>query len=150
MIKKCYVNVPSGISMTAITTEIDFAIRESGASEGVAIVALPDSGAGLIVVEPIEGILDDIKQTLSQWIVATEGTVVDSRKLPRHRFPIVGSALLSRFLSIPVVNGKLVMDAYDAVLLVNLESEERRKEVVVMINPAVADKQEKPPARAGR
>ncbi len=146
-LKSYFVNTTAETNLIQITSDVNFALRDSNCKEGLVTLVIPGPGAGLAVFEPIPELLDELKVAFE--IYAGEGTEgVDKRKEKVAVAPRVQAAMLGRTLSLPVKNGKLLLEPYEEVFLIDFEKKPRRREFYVqVISEAAAEEGKGAPQR---
>lgn len=106
-IKKYYINTLKKQRVIAITVNVDYAIAECAAKQGLATLTLPQSGAALVIQ-------NTLKKETTLSIAAN-------------------STLLPRTITVPIIDGKLALDPYEEIMLIELTDEEKRRELIVHI-----------------
>lgn len=132
-LKKYYVNTTADVDVVTITHDIKFAIRDSAAKNGLVSIIVPESGAGLLLMEPLDEVIAEFKTTMSMFGGEGESTTTDKKKLPVAIRPRVQAALTGRTLQLPLVNGLLLVAPYEEVVLVDFDNKVMRREFIVHI-----------------
>ena len=107
--KNYFISTTPHLDLFMISHEIRLTLREGQVDTGYVLVSLPTGGAGLLVIE--KGADSDIKKLISQ-----ETTKVLLR------------ILLPKATVLPVEKGKLLMDPWQEVYLVDYDNSGRRRE----------------------
>lgn len=116
-----------------ITELVQEQLQGSGLSSGVATLCVVGSTAGLTTLEFEPGAVADLQTALDR--VAPRGAPY------KHHFrwgddnghSHVRAALLGPSLSIPFVEGKLILGTWQQIILVDFDTRSRRREVFVQI-----------------
>lgn len=131
-LKNYFVNTSKEIDVITITSDVRLAIREAGADEGLVTVAVPMSGAALIIAEPLTEVVSELKEAFK--IFPGEGKEAMTRR--KETVPIgpsIKAALVGRSIVIPFNTSGLIMGPRDEILLVDFEASGRRREYVVQV-----------------
>lgn len=119
-----------GHDVTALVSE---AVVESACAAGVATVFVVGSTAAITTIEFEPGALADLNRLLED--VAPRGA--DYRHHLRwgddNGSSHVRAALLGPSLSVPIVDGKLTLGTWQQILLLELDTRPRAREIVVQI-----------------
>lgn len=113
-----------------ITGLVEKVVEESKFDEGVALVFIPHTTAGLLINEAESGLLDDFKnllKTMVRWEADFKHNRVDSNA-PSH---LVGG-LLSPSISIPFNERKLFLGTWQSIFFVELDGPRNRQVRVVL------------------
>lgn len=134
-LKKCYVNTTGGVDCIPITHEVRYAIRDSTLPDGLVSLVVPDGGAGLVIVEPLPAVLEQLKACWAQWVatIKPEVTTNDARKRSVGVAPRVLGATVGSTLQVPFAAGQLLCDVYADILLVDFDPVVRRREVILQV-----------------
>jgi secondary thiamine-phosphate synthase enzyme len=116
-----------------ITREVSRRIRESGISEGSVLVFAPGSTAALTTIEYESGVVEDLKEAIER--LAPEGLHYrhDARWGDGNGYSHVRAALLGPSLTIPVIEGQLVLGTWQQVILCDFDNRPRKRQVVVQV-----------------
>lgn len=147
MIKKYYVNTDAKSKSAAITNDVRFAIHDAGVKEGIVSILLPKWGASLFIMEFIPEIALEISSHIARLIPENEKkqTVTDRLKRPVDVNAYCQSIICGRSITIPIVDGKLVTDPYDDVVVVAFQDEAVRREIIISVLGAAPPAAEQSP-----
>jgi len=148
--KKYYVNTTEEVDAKSIIHDLQYAIQDSKAPEGLLTVIVPDSGAGLAIINPNDELIEEMKTTFDVFGADT-GTIVDNLKREKDIAPIIQAAIMGRTIHLPFQDCKLLLDPYDEVILFDFEKKSGRREFVVQIisEAPAEDKQQQAQAARG-
>lgn len=95
-----------------ITGEVEAAVEGSGLREGIALVSVPGSTAGVTTIEYEPGAVEDLKAAIAR--LAPEGISYahDKRWGDGNGFSHVRAALLGPSLALPFRGGRLVVGTW--------------------------------------
>lgn len=122
------------LELINITGLIEKVVEESNFEEGIALIFVPHTTAGLLINEAESGLLDDFKALL-KTIVRWEGDFKHNRidsNAPSH---LVGG-LLSPSLSIPFNGRRLSIGTWQSIFFVELDGPRNRQVKVVLSGEA--------------
>ena len=129
----------------SITSDVKYAIRDSGTKEGLATIIVGGPGAGVTILEPLQEVIDELKVAFE--VFAGEGaTAKDKKKVEALINPRVQASILGRSISVPIKDARLVTDPYEEIFLVDFDKKARRREFKVQIMAQA----EPPPQQPGR
>jgi len=130
--KKYYINTTQEIDIISISADVNYAIRDSQTKDGLLTVVIPGAGGSVIVSDGVKETIDELKTTF-ELFAGEGGEGVDKFKKKVAVAPRVRSAVFGRSVSIPVVNGKLTLDPYEEVFLVDFDKNAKRREFAIYI-----------------
>lgn len=122
------------LELINITGLVEKVVEESNFDEGIALVFIPHTTAGLLINEAESGLLDDFRsllKTLVRWEADFKHNRVDSNA-PSH---LVGG-LLSPSISIPFNERKLFLGTWQSIFFVELDGPRNRRVRVVLYGEA--------------
>jgi secondary thiamine-phosphate synthase enzyme len=119
-----------------ITREVSLRIRESGISEGSVLVFAPGSTAALTTIEYESGVIEDLKEAIER--LAPEGLRYrhDARWGDGNGYSHVRAAVLGPSLTIPIIEGQLVLGTWQQVILCDFDNRPRKRQVIVQVTGA--------------
>jgi secondary thiamine-phosphate synthase enzyme len=119
-----------------ITREVSLRIRESGISEGSVLVFAPGSTAALTTIEYESGVIEDLKEAIER--LAPEGLHYrhDARWGDGNGYSHVRAAVLGPSLTIPIIEGQLVLGTWQQVILCDFDNRPRKRQVIVQVTGA--------------
>lgn len=122
------------IELIDITSEVENEVRDSGVKEGICIITVPHTCAGIIINENETGICSDILNILDKLVPAGEN--YEHNKIDNNADSHLKSILLGSSEILPVVDGKLELGAWQSVLFAEMDGprDERRVNVIVIKN----------------
>lgn len=130
--KTCYVNVTDDIDVIKITHDLKYAIRDSKSPDGLITAIIRSPGAGLALMPNIPEAIDELKVSIDVF-GAEAGTAKDKLKREKEIGAIVQSTILGRTIHIPFQEGKLLIDPYDEVFLLDFEHKRGRREFTLQV-----------------
>ncbi len=116
-----------------ITADLVKVVAVSGVRNGVLTVQMLGSTGAITTIEYESGALSDLRDALEKVAPANGDYEHNARWGDGNGFSHVRSALLKTSLSIPVVDGELVLGTWQQVVAINLDNRERMRELVAVL-----------------
>jgi len=116
-----------------VTDDVARLVSASGVNEGIVVVSLTGSTGAITTIEFEPGVLKDLRDALER--IAHTGAHYDhnARWGDGNGFSHVRSALLKTSISLPIIDGELVMGTWQQIVVLNLDNREREREVVAVV-----------------
>jgi secondary thiamine-phosphate synthase enzyme len=127
------VRLPAEFGHADITSELEAMVRESGIQTGALTVQLVGSTGAITTIEYESGALSDLRRALDVVAPVDADYAHNARWGDGNGFSHVRSALLKTSLSLPVVDGALVVGTWQQVVAINLDNRERERELVAVL-----------------
>ncbi len=108
-----------------------------GAKKGVAVFNLMHTTAAIMVGEDEPDLRDDIARVAEQWLADFHPFRHGRRYGAPNAEAHIISALTGTSLTIPIVDGKLLLGAWQSILLLELDGPRRRRLVCAIIETQV-------------
>lgn len=116
-----------------VTDELVKLVGKSGVRHGVLTVQMLGSTGAITTIEYESGALKDLRAALERVAPVDGDYEHNTRWGDGNGFSHVRSALLKTSLSIPVVDGELVLGAWQQVVALNLDNRERLRELIAVV-----------------
>lgn len=116
-----------------ITPEVEKAVREAGVGSGVVTLFVVGSTAGLTTIEFEPGAVADLGRVFEKLAPRDAEYQHELRWHDDNGHSHVRAALLGPSLSAPFVSGKLVLGAWQQIVLVDFDTRPRKREVIAQI-----------------
>jgi secondary thiamine-phosphate synthase enzyme len=116
-----------------ITGELESLVRESKVRNGALTVQLVGSTGAVTTIEYEPGALTDLRRALEAIAPANAEYDHNARWGDGNGFSHVRSALLKTSLSLPVVDGELMLGTWQQVVAINLDNRARDRELVAVL-----------------
>jgi secondary thiamine-phosphate synthase enzyme len=116
-----------------ITGELGKMVAESGVRTGVITVQLVGSTGAITTIEYEPGALSDLRRALDALAPVSAEYDHNARWGDGNGFSHVRSALLRTSLSLPVVDGELMLGTWQQVVAINLDNRARDRELVAVL-----------------
>jgi secondary thiamine-phosphate synthase enzyme len=116
-----------------VTSELQALARASGVRTGVLTVQILGSTGAITTIEYEAGALSDLRRTLEVLAPVDADYAHNARWGDGNGFSHVRSALLKTSLSLPVMDGELMVGTWQQVVALNLDNRERERELVAVL-----------------
>jgi len=116
-----------------ITDEVAALVEESGVATGSVVVSLVGSTGTVTTIEYEAGALQDLRRALDQLAPTSATYAHNAAYNDGNGFSHVRSALLGPGVSLPVVDGRLVVGQWQRVAVFNLDNRPRDREVMAVV-----------------
>lgn len=117
-----------------ITRLVAGAVAEAGLTSGLAAVFVVGSTAGITTIEFEPGAIADFNGLLERLAPREAAYDHHRRWGDDNGSSHVRAALLGPSLTVPVVNGQLTLGTWQQIMLLELDTRGRRREVVIQIS----------------
>lgn len=107
------------IELIDITSKVESEVKNSGVREGVCIVTIPHTCAGIIINENESGVRSDILNLLDRLVPS--GGVYEHNKIDRNADAHLKNILLGSSEVIPVIEGELELGAWQRILFAEMD-----------------------------
>jgi secondary thiamine-phosphate synthase enzyme len=116
-----------------LTPSVHHFIEQSGVADGVAVVFVPGSTAGVTTIEYEDGAVKDFKAAIERIAPREMHYDHDARWGDGNGFAHVRASLLGPSLSVPIVNGALALGTWQQIILVDFDNRKRNREVMITV-----------------
>lgn len=133
-LRNYYVNTTVKTDVLLITHDVKRAVRESGVPSGLVTVLIPGATAGLALLENDPKIHEELKKWVETQIPAETGPRPNRRSGTGRNDAHLRAALIGLSLSIPLQDGKLMLGAWQEVVLFDFDdSKVGRREITIQV-----------------
>ena len=117
-----------------ITSQVSKKVTESGIVEGQVLLFVPGSTASITTIEYESGVVQDLKEAVER--LAPEGIFYrhDARWGDGNGYAHVRAALLGPSLTVPLIDGRLVLGTWQQIVLVDFDNRPRDRKILVHIS----------------
>ena len=116
-----------------ITAEVTRCLRQSHVTAGSVLVFTPGSTAALTTIEYESGVIEDLKEAIAHLVPRERPYRHDARWGDGNGYSHVRAALLGPSMTIPVIDGELVLGTWQQVILCDFDNRPRKRKVVVQV-----------------
>ncbi|MGD0275882.1 MAG: secondary thiamine-phosphate synthase enzyme YjbQ [Syntrophales bacterium] len=117
-----------------ITTRVLKKVTESGITEGQILIFVPGSTASITTIEYESGVVQDLEEAIER--LAPEGIFYrhNARWGDGNGYAHVRAALLGPSLTVPLIDGHLVLGTWQQIVLVDFDNRPRDRKILVHIS----------------
>lgn len=116
-----------------ITSHIKQEVEGSGLKDGIVLIFIPGSTAGITTIEYESGVLQDLVEAIERLAPQSIHYHHDARWGDGNGFAHVRSALLGPSLSIPFRSGKLQLGTWQQIVLIDFDNRPRQRNLLLQI-----------------
>lgn len=116
-----------------VTSEIERRISDAGISTGTVTVFVSGSTAGITTIEFESGVLSDLKAMWDRIVPKNLTYAHDRRWGDGNGYSHVRASMLGPSLTIPLMNGKIMLGTWQQVVLVDFDNRPRSRQIVLQI-----------------
>ena len=118
------------IDITPVTQD---KVRESGMTQGLAVVFVPGSTGAVLTMEFEDGLVQDFQRLMEQLAPQNSPYEHDRRWGDGNGFSHLRAALMGASAVVPVVNGRLALGTWQQLLFVDFDNRKRQRTVIVQL-----------------
>jgi secondary thiamine-phosphate synthase enzyme len=116
-----------------LTGDIVAAVAESGVQQGQALVFTPGSTAAITTIEFESGAVTDLKRAINELAPTGSHYDHDARWGDGNGYSHVRAALLGPSLTVPIVDGELVLGTWQQIVLCDFDNRPRNRRIIVQV-----------------
>jgi secondary thiamine-phosphate synthase enzyme len=108
-------------------------VRESGMTQGMAVVFVPGSTGAVLTMEFEDGLVQDFERLMEQLAPQNSPYEHDRRWGDGNGFSHLRAALMGASAVVPVVNGRLALGTWQQLLFVDFDNRKRQRTIIVQL-----------------
>ncbi len=116
-----------------LTSPVLEALDHSGIHDGLVTVFCPGSTGAVTTIEYESGVLKDLRAAIERLVPANVPYEHDRRWGDGNGFSHVRAALMKPSLSIPLIQGLLVLETWQQIVFIDFDNRRRDRRIVVHI-----------------
>ena len=116
-----------------ITGQVAGCVSESGLEAGIALAFVAGSTAGITTIEYESGAVSDLRRALSELASEDRDYRHNQRWHDGNGFSHVRAALTGSGFSVPFTGGRLMLGAWQQIVLMDHDNRSRNREVIVQV-----------------
>ncbi|MCK5065347.1 MAG: secondary thiamine-phosphate synthase enzyme YjbQ [Candidatus Fermentibacteraceae bacterium] len=116
-----------------ITKDAVDALRESGIRNGIMTLFVPGSTGSITTIEYEEGVVEDLKDALERLIPSRIPYGHDIKWGDGNGFSHVRAALMGPGITLPIVNGNILIGTWQQIVLIDHDNRQRSRKVRIQI-----------------
>jgi secondary thiamine-phosphate synthase enzyme len=118
------------VDITPVTQD---KVRESGMTQGMAVVFVPGSTGAVLTMEFEDGLVQDFQRLMEQLAPQNSPYEHDRRWGDGNGFSHLRAALMGASAVVPVVNGRLALGTWQQLLFVDFDNRKRQRTIIVQL-----------------
>ena len=119
--------------MHDLTERVGALVAEAGIADGMVLVFVPGSTAGLTTIEYEPGLLEDFPAAMERFAPRSLDYAHDRRWHDGNGHSHVRASLLGPSLTVPIVGGALALGTWQQIALVDFDNRARQRRLTVTI-----------------
>ncbi|HHE41237.1 MAG TPA: YjbQ family protein [Dehalococcoidia bacterium] len=119
--------------MVDLTAQVNNHVGSSGIRSGLVTVFVVGSTAGVTTIEYEAGLVSDLNRTMEKLAPSGVAYEHDRRWGDGNGHSHVRASVLGPSLTVPLVNGRLVLGTWQQVVLVDFDTRPRTRRIVVQV-----------------
>lgn len=119
--------------MHDLTGRVGALVAEVGIADGMVLVFVPGSTAGLTTIEYEPGLLEDFPAAMERFAPRSLDYAHDRRWHDGNGHSHVRASLLGPSLTVPIVGGALALGTWQQIALVDFDNRARQRRLTVTI-----------------
>ena len=116
-----------------ITAEVASHIVQSGLKDGTATVFCPSSTSGVTTIEYESGAVSDLKRLFDEIVPSNREYAHNARWGDGNGHSHVRASLLGPSLTVPFVNGRLMLGTWQQIIYVDFDNKPRKRELILQV-----------------
>ena len=116
-----------------ITAKVQEQVQKEKIKRGLATLFVSGSTAALTTIEVEPGLVQDLKELLEKLIPSNKKYHHDDRWGDDNGFSHLRASLFGPSLQVPIDSGRLLLGAWQQIILVDFDNRPRTREVMVQI-----------------
>lgn len=123
----------AGADIHEVTGQVAAVATDSGLDQGSVLVFTPGSTAAVTTIEYEPGALSDLRRLLEELAPADGDYAHNQRWGDGNGYSHLRSALLGPSLTVPLEAGRLMLGAWQQIVVLDFDNRPRRRKVVVTV-----------------
>ena len=128
-----FVKTTANTDIVDITPQVATRVKESAVQEGSVTVFIPGSTAGVTTIEYESGVIGDLMRAIERMAPEDLNYEHNKRWGDENGYAHVRAAMIGPSLSIPVVDGQLILGTWQQIVLLDFDNMPRERDIVVQI-----------------
>lgn len=116
-----------------LTPDLSDFVSKSGVAEGLLVIFVPGSTAGITTIESESGAIADFKRAVERLAPRDEHYEHNLRWGDGNGYSHIRAALLGPSLTVPVSEGQLVLGTWQQIVLCDFDNRPRRRRVLLRL-----------------
>ncbi len=116
-----------------ITDQVASRVAQSGLKDGAVTIFCPSSTSGITTIEYESGALSDLKRLFDEIIPSNREYAHNARWGDGNGHSHIRASLLGPSLTIPFMNGRLTLGAWQQIIYVDFDNKPRKRELILQM-----------------
>jgi len=116
-----------------VTQQVDAVVSRSKIQSGLVTLFCPGSTGALTTIEYESGVLRDLQKAMEKIVPSNIPYEDDRRWGDGNGFSHVRAALMKPSLSIPMINGRLALGAWQQIVFIDFDNRRRERNILVQV-----------------
>ncbi len=116
-----------------ITPEVIAVAERSGITDGLVTVFCPGSTGAVTTIEYESGMLRDLQKAIERLVPSNLPYDHDRRWGDGNGFSHVRAALMKPSLTIPILQGKLILGTWQQIVFIDFDNRRRKRKIIVQV-----------------
>jgi secondary thiamine-phosphate synthase enzyme len=116
-----------------ITSQVSDFVQKGKIKNGIAVVFVSGSTAGVTTVEHESGLIKDLQETFEKLVPSDKTYHHDAKWGDDNGFSHVRSSLLGTSLAVPVIDESLALGTWQQIVLIDFDNRSRSRKIVFQI-----------------
>lgn len=117
-----------------LTDDVAATVTESGIEDGQVLIFTPGSTAAITTIEFESGAVADLGRAINEMAPTGAHYDHDARWGDGNGYSHVRAALMGPSLTVPVIDGRLVLGTWQQVVLCDFDNRPRRRRIIVQVS----------------
>lgn len=130
MLNQFFISTSRKYQLVNITPEVEEVVKKAGVKEGVVVVFVPHSTAGILLTEDEEGLKKD---WLALFKKITSGIDFEHNRIDNNADAHLLAGLIGQSEILPIKEGKIVRGTWQEIFLAEFDGPRERRIVVEII-----------------
>jgi secondary thiamine-phosphate synthase enzyme len=126
-------NTKGNADVLDITGPVSHSLAETGLKAGIVTIFCPSSTSGLTTIEYEPGAIRDLQRLFDEILPPDRQYAHNARWGDGNGHSHVRAALLKASLTVPFVDGLLVLGTWQQIIYVDFDNRSRRRELVIQV-----------------
>ena len=116
-----------------ITVQVASNVAQSGLKDGTVTVFCPSSTSGITTIEYESGALSDLRRLFDEIIPSNREYAHNARWGDGNGHSHVRASMLGASLTVPFVNGRLILGTWQQIIYVDFDNRPRKRELILQV-----------------
>ena len=130
-VTELYLETKGFSDIVDITSQVRDAVRNSEITNGIVVVFIPGATAAVTTMEYEAGLIEDMKRALEIIAPMNQSYKHDLRWGDGNGFSHVRASFLGPSLTVPVINGEVILGTWQQIVVIDMDNKPRRRRVVI-------------------